>query len=115
MVILRKLSKFEVDFIRNLQNTHIRKGIISDPSKKDIRIIRNLCSNLCKGRFNLNEAQRKKLIPYAPLIRTLADPSKKSVKTQISQSGSALAILAPILSSLIKIVAEKILKKVIPV
>jgi hypothetical protein len=112
---LRKLSKSEVDFIQNLQNSYIREQIIKNPTKNDIRIIRNLCSNVCKGRFKFNETQRKKLIPYAKLIRTLGDPKYKRVKTQIAQSGNALGVLAPLISTLIRIVAEKFLKKVVPV
>jgi hypothetical protein len=115
MVTSRKLSKYEVDFIQNLQNSHIRKGIIADPSKDDIRIIRNLRSNVCRGNFKFNENQRQKLIPHAKLFRILGDPNRKQVKKEIALSGNALSILAPLLVALIKLVTKKMLRKVVAV
>jgi hypothetical protein len=115
MAKLRKLLRSELDFIQNLQNSHIRDRIISNPSNHDVRIIRNLCSNVCKGNFKFNKPQREKLIPHAKIIRTLGDPSKKAVKKYIGQSGEALGVLAPLITELIKIVAQKMLKKLVPV
>jgi hypothetical protein len=111
----RRLSKSEVDFIKNLQNSHIRAQIISNPTKNDIRIIRNLCSNVCKGNFKFNKVQRQKLVPHTKIIRTLGDPANKSVKKTIMHSGQALGVLAPLLTALITLVAKKLLKKVAPV
>jgi hypothetical protein len=115
MAKLRKLSKSEVEFIQNLQNRHIREQIISNPTKDDIRIIRNICSNVCKGRFKFNQSQKRKLIPHAKLIRTLGDPVNKRVHQPIAQSGEALGVLAPLIVELIKAGVKKLFKKAVPV
>jgi hypothetical protein len=116
MVVLRQLTKREVEFIKNLENSHIRARIIAHPSEEDIRIIRNLCGNLCRGRFHqLNEKDRARLKVHAKIIRKLGDPSvKKSDKRLVSQSGEALGVLAPLISALIHELAKQILKKIKP-
>jgi hypothetical protein len=111
----RPLSNAEVDFIKNLQNTHIRNQIITNPSKKDIRIIRNLFGNVCKGNLKFTEPQREKLIPYAKIIRRLGDPKKQCNKKILLQSGEAISVLAPLFTALISAISKKVLKKIIPV
>jgi hypothetical protein len=115
MATRRQLSSHEIDFILNLQNPYIRDQIIKSPTKDDIRIIRNLCANLCSGNFKFNHKQRKKITPYAKIFRKIGNPKHKNVKKDIAQSGEALGIFAPLLVFLIAEVSKILLKKAVPV
>jgi hypothetical protein len=117
MVVLRQLTKREVDFIKNLENSRIRAQLVANPSAEDIRIIRNLCGNLCRGRFHqLNEKQRARLRPHVKVLRDLGDPSvKKCDKRLVAQSGDALGVLMPMLSVLVTEITKQILRRLKPV
>jgi hypothetical protein len=117
MVVLRQLTKREVEFIKNLENSRIRAQILANPSIEDTRIIRNLCGNLCRGRFHqLTEKQRARLRPHAKTIRELGDPSvKKCSKRLVAQSGDALGVLAPLLSALVSEITRQILRHLKPI
>jgi hypothetical protein len=89
--------------------------VIKDPSKDDVRIIRNLCANLCSGNFKFDSRQRRKIKPYAGVLRKIGDPKYKQGKKIIAQSGKALSVFAPLLAFLISQVAKTLAHKAVPV
>jgi hypothetical protein len=79
-----------------------RNQILSKAQPDLINTLCDCCLNIINGNLKINPTQKKKLLKFAPVIRSLAKKRKSVQKRKeeiISQTGGFLpALLAPVLS-----------------
>ena len=96
-----------------------RDRLIKKASIKQLNSVRNVCVNLCRNKFSLDDTCRKKLCVYRKGIRDLASPKKlkssSGLRKRLVQRGGFLPILLPAIISLLSTVGSKVLERAIGV
>jgi hypothetical protein len=104
---------------RAARRKHKRDRIIKKASKNQLNAVRNICVNLCRNKFQLDERQRRKLSTFRKDIRDLASPHKlkstNSLRKRLVQCGGFLPILLPAILGLLSTVGSKVLERAIGV
>ena len=97
----------------SLSSKKKRKAILEQAKTDVVKCFSDICLNICQEKFDLTQSERTALSRYKNDIRALADrkvnlANKKQIL--IKQSGGAfpVALLAPILSVALTLLAEQI-------
>lgn len=102
-------------FLKKLASTRSeekKNKLIENATVEQILAIVEICANILRFNFTLNNNQRKRLAKYADYYRSIArSKTEKTARKRIQQgSGIALgAVLIPVLS----VLAQHLLEKVI--
>ena len=103
-------------FLKNLASTKSEKKknqLIQNATADQILAIVEICANILKFNFTLNDKQKKRLAKYADYYRSIArSRTEKTARVKIQQgSGIALgAILIPVLGAIAQHFIEKLIK-----
>jgi len=103
------------EFLKQLAKTRSEKrkhSLLVHASPDQILAIVEICANILKNNFVLNNQQRRKLARYADYYRSIARSRTERTARHRIQEGGQLAVatlLAPVLSTL----AQKLLDEVI--
>jgi hypothetical protein len=109
------------DFLGKLarsRSINKKHALILQASPDQILSIVEICANILATNFVLNDKQRKKLVKYAEIYRSIARTKKehtarnKIVKSFNQQGGqlAIAAILAPVLSAIAQNLLEQVIR-----
>jgi pyruvate formate-lyase activating enzyme-like uncharacterized protein len=88
-----------------------RKRILAEADRDKLLAIVEICTNILKGRIDLNKRQRRRLSKSADFYRSIArSRSEKTARRRI-QTGGSLTALAAVISPVIGVLAQHILDK----
>jgi|SRR5690606_31952171 len=109
---LKKLSKV-------IKNRRKRNIVIKNAKKHELNCIRNICFNVCQGRFKFSNKEFKQLYKHRNDIRCLADKKKLkklvNLRRKLLLKGGFMPALLPVILSLISSVGSKLIERAIPI
>ena len=103
------------EFLKRLAKTRSDKRkhlLLLQASPDQILAIVEICANILKNNFVLNNQQRRKLAKYADYYRGIArSRTKKTARYRIQEGGqiAVATLLAPILSVLTQTLLDKVI------
>jgi phosphoribosylformylglycinamidine (FGAM) synthase-like amidotransferase family enzyme len=88
-----------------------RSKFLAEADKEKLLAIVEICTNILKGRFELDKKQRRRLSKSAEFYRSIArSRSEKTARRRI-QTGGSLTALAAVISPVLGVIAQHILDK----
>lgn len=108
-----------LEFLKQLAHAKNKKKLLKTATASQLNAIRNVCYNLCKGRFKLPPKIYKKISRHRRCIRDLANKKKlksvQGIRKRLIQHGGFLGALLPAILGLISTVGGRALSKAVGV
>lgn len=94
-----------------------RESLLRHAKEEHLKIIREICLNLCAGNLPLSADIKKKVKRFAPVIRSLGNrkESHKNVRKTLVLKGGFLPLILPALLGLISTIGGRAIAKAIGV
>ena len=105
-----------IDFLRTLSKTKSeakRRRLLKKATSSELLAIVEICLNIIKSRFSLTTRQKKRILPYAEIVRRISRVRSERGARKILQKGggfpiaAAAALLTPVIIEAVRNLISK--------
>ena len=113
---ITKHARF-LHLLSEAKSSRQREALLRHAREDHLKIIREICLNLCAGNLPLSAAIKKKVKRFAPVIRRLGNRknNRKNIKKTLILKGGFLPLILPALLGLISTIGGRAIAKAIGV
>lgn len=104
-------------FLKTLAKTKSkekRNKLLKNLTTEQLLVITEICLNIVKSRFELKTKQKKRMLPFADIIRKIARARSEKTARRLVQKGNGIspfifsALLSPIISEISKLLKSNV-------